>query len=88
MIVHIGKDGGDSWAEPATGDKADKATSEVAGSLDMSECSCCLACFGLQDVVARLPCSHVFHEECIIDWSATATKAAVNCPLCRHNFAR
>ncbi|GMF24924.1 unnamed protein product [Phytophthora lilii] len=31
------------------------------------------------DTMVRLPCSHQFHEDCVIDWFNTST----TCPLCR-----
>ncbi|ETI32795.1 hypothetical protein F441_20321 [Phytophthora nicotianae CJ01A1] len=33
----------------------------------------------IEDTMVKLPCSHQFHEDCVIDWFNTST----TCPLCR-----
>ncbi|KAL3660656.1 hypothetical protein V7S43_014410 [Phytophthora oleae] len=33
----------------------------------------------VEDRMVKLPCSHLFHEDCVIDWFNTST----TCPLCR-----
>ncbi|OWZ05034.1 Kazal-like serine protease inhibitor, partial [Phytophthora megakarya] len=33
----------------------------------------------VEDRMVKLPCSHQFHEDCVIDWFNTST----TCPLCR-----
>ena len=50
-----------------------------------STCSCCLEDFSAEDVVARLPCGHVFHEKCIMNWFLM--RASSNCPMCRSRAA-
>ncbi|EQC38777.1 hypothetical protein SDRG_03736 [Saprolegnia diclina VS20] len=47
---------------------------------------CCSICLGdWHDVecadmhVVKLPCNHVFHEECVLDW----LNGSAECPLCR-----
>lgn len=50
-----------------------------------STCSCCLEDFSAEDVVARLPCGHVFHEKCIMNWFLM--RASNNCPMCRSRAA-
>jgi len=44
-----------------------------------SACPICLCDFEPEDVVRRLPCSHVFHASCIDSWLVKAG----NCALCR-----
>ncbi|CAE7668597.1 rnf149 [Symbiodinium necroappetens] len=45
-------------------------------------CACCLDDFANSDLVALLPCGHVFHEVCIMRWFVTQASAGV-CPMCR-----
>ena len=44
------------------------------------ECSICLEEFQTGFVVTRMPCSHVYHGNCIAKWLQTSHF----CPLCRH----
>jgi len=51
---------------------------------------CCSVCFeefkeivnGLDVGLARTPCSHMFHYDCITQW----LKRSETCPLCRHEI--
>ncbi|KAK8298386.1 hypothetical protein V6Z12_D05G251400 [Gossypium hirsutum] len=43
------------------------------------ECAICLDEFSEGDEVASMPCTHVFHDGCIIKWLKTSHL----CPLCR-----
>ena len=45
-------------------------------------CACCLDDFSANDLVALLPCGHIFHEECVMKWFLTQASAAA-CPMCR-----
>jgi hypothetical protein len=47
-------------------------------------CSVCLAEFEEADVVKRLPCSHIFHAECLDEW---LSRDHVSCPYCRRDLA-
>ena len=48
-------------------------------------CACCLDDFSDEDVVARLPCGHVFHEECLMLWVLSQERP--RCPMCRSRAA-
>jgi hypothetical protein len=69
------------------GDRQTKDASEVSGDHSTSsnedeEDDCCIICFAPfvdGDRVGRLPCSHVFHVECLKIWLQRKNK----CPLCQ-----
>lgn len=42
-------------------------------------CSICLESFEEDDDVSRMPCDHIYHENCIVKW----LKTNHTCPLCR-----
>lgn len=46
-------------------------------------CSICLEVLDCGDSVIRLPCTHLFHENCITDW----LKTSKSCPNCRQTFS-
>lgn len=41
-------------------------------------CSICLGEYETDEQLVKLPCSHVYHDECISSWTSNHTK----CPLC------
>ncbi|XP_010258564.1 PREDICTED: RING-H2 finger protein ATL20-like [Nelumbo nucifera] len=45
-------------------------------------CGVCLEVFSLNEQVKEMPCSHVFHRECIVRWLLQRNV----CPLCRHEM--
>ncbi|KAL5820070.1 hypothetical protein ACOSQ4_023912 [Xanthoceras sorbifolium] len=53
---------------------------EVEEKIETStDCSICLESIGVGEVVARLPCSHLYHTTCITRW----LHKKPSCPLCR-----
>ncbi|KAF7814306.1 E3 ubiquitin-protein ligase RING1-like [Senna tora] len=42
-------------------------------------CSICLENFEEEEEVSRMPCQHIYHENCIVAWLKTSHM----CPLCR-----
>ncbi|KAK6924983.1 Zinc finger, RING-type [Dillenia turbinata] len=49
---------------------------------ESSKCVVCLEEIGLVYEATRMPCSHVFHGNCIVDWLGQTN----GCPVCRFNF--
>lgn len=49
---------------------------------ELPTCSICLCEYEPGDILVKLPCSHLYHEECIMSW----TKNHVRCPLCNHDL--
>ena len=47
------------------------------------ECCICLEENKLDDLVTRLPCAHIFHTHCIIDW---LSNHSCTCPVCRYEL--
>jgi len=46
------------------------------------QCSVCWEDFQLKEIVRQLPCSHVYHEPCILPW----LKIHGTCPICRKSL--
>lgn len=44
------------------------------------ECNVCIESYKEGDKLTRLPCQHIFHEECIKNWLCNEN---VKCPICR-----
>lgn len=47
------------------------------------QCSVCWDDFKLDETVRKLPCSHLFHENCIVPWLNLHS----TCPICRKSLA-
>lgn len=47
--------------------------------LVLQSCCICLARYGDDEEVRELPCSHVFHVDCVDKW----LKINATCPLCK-----
>ena len=50
------------------------------GPNSIQECTICMEEFQIGSKVTRMPCSHVYHENCIFKWLKTSHV----CPLCRY----
>uniref|UniRef100_A0A1A9ZHX9 RING-type E3 ubiquitin transferase n=1 Tax=Glossina pallidipes TaxID=7398 RepID=A0A1A9ZHX9_GLOPL len=46
------------------------------------QCSVCWEDFKLKEIVRKLPCSHLFHEDCIVPW----LDLHGTCPICRKSL--
>lgn len=66
--------------------KGDYGTVAQEDKLDSGEeepsCTICLCEYEDGDGLVRLPCNHIFHEECISSW----TTNHVRCPLCNYDL--
>ncbi|KDP39315.1 hypothetical protein JCGZ_01072 [Jatropha curcas] len=45
-------------------------------------CSVCLEELSIGSEATRMPCSHVYHQKCIVEW----LKKSNTCPLCRYQM--
>ncbi|KAK3235425.1 hypothetical protein CYMTET_54370 [Cymbomonas tetramitiformis] len=57
--------------------RAEGVTTDSTGT---EECSICCCGFDLGDTLRKLPCSHHFHNDCLLRWLDEQDF----CPLCRH----
>lgn len=72
-------------------DKQESRLSNSYGSLkeqserseDQPHCSICLGEYEEGENLFRLPCSHIYHVECINSWCSSHTR----CPLCNYDLA-
>ena len=57
-----------------------KALEEV--NLEEDCCIICLEklCYGYEKVLLRMPCSHIYHKTCIVQWLESSNL----CPVCRY----
>eukprot|EP00929_Paragymnodinium_shiwhaense_P000891 TRINITY_DN101098_c0_g1_i1.p1 TRINITY_DN101098_c0_g1~~TRINITY_DN101098_c0_g1_i1.p1 ORF type:complete len:576 (+),score=112.48 TRINITY_DN101098_c0_g1_i1:235-1962(+) len=61
-------------------ERVEKSMSRVSVEACLGEtCTVCLLAFEENDIVAKLPCQHHFHRECISKWLTERRSA---CPLC------
>ncbi|PNX90015.1 E3 ubiquitin-protein ligase rnf181 [Trifolium pratense] len=61
---------------------AAKSCIEELEMVEVEEVAKCVICFEDLNAGVRLPCSHIFHANCIQDWLEVAN----SCPLCRFQF--
>eukprot|EP00123_Amoebidium_parasiticum_P007839 comp18400_c0_seq1/m.19598 comp18400_c0_seq1/g.19598 ORF comp18400_c0_seq1/g.19598 comp18400_c0_seq1/m.19598 type:complete len:145 (-) comp18400_c0_seq1:109-543(-) len=47
-----------------------------------ASCAVCMEAFPLNAHPTRLPCFHLYHRECVVEW----LKRHNNCPTCRHEL--
>ena len=63
--------------------EAQLTRAEYAGKGIEIECRICLRDYKEKDKLIYLPCMHLYHEECILDWMHRAkTDADIFCPFC------
>lgn len=49
---------------------------------ELPQCSICLCEYEDGENIVRLPCNHVYHEDCVMSW----TSSHVRCPLCNFDL--
>jgi hypothetical protein len=67
-----------NWFIPAA-----KSSIEELEMVKVEEVAQCVICFEDFNVGVRLPCSHMFHANCIHDWLVVGN----SCPLCRFQLS-
>jgi hypothetical protein len=60
------------------------ATSQPTKAQLKNDCSICLTDFQSTSVVSKLPCQHVFHQDCLTPWLEKSS----SCPVCRESVIR
>ncbi|KAL7579728.1 hypothetical protein ACA910_021871 [Epithemia clementina (nom. ined.)] len=83
-----GGSGGPSRGPPPASDRAIRdlpliriRTEDLVDPVNR-ECCVCLDGHQLADTAVRLPCAHIFHKDCILDW----LKTHCTCPVCRYEL--
>lgn len=66
-------------AKDAIGNLSRKVFGEIGSTADGAQCLVCHEMLEMEAVVAQMPCTHVFHEHCIVGWLAGQNM----CPTCR-----
>mmetsp|Transcript_19870 Transcript_19870/g.46486 ORF Transcript_19870/g.46486 Transcript_19870/m.46486 type:complete len:131 (+) Transcript_19870:57-449(+) len=69
------------WTETAS-----KTDARELEATEPPICSICLCDCESDSCRTKLPCSHVFHQECLNQWWYKSGKPYLSCPLCRRNF--
>jgi len=72
---------GDADGNTADGASASAADSDAQGE-ETELCPVCLSSYELDEMLLRLPCEHLFHEQCIARWLQQDS----SCPQCRFNL--
>jgi len=57
--------------------------SKSKNSAELIDCSVCKEEFNLNDIVRKIPCNHLFHEDCIVPWLTSRN----SCPVCRYELS-
>jgi len=60
----------------------DNSILEVFRETQMKQCSVCYTNIKFGDIVRKLKCNHIFHQECVDKW----LEEKLSCPLCRYKF--
>ncbi|EOD25132.1 hypothetical protein EMIHUDRAFT_206253 [Emiliania huxleyi CCMP1516] len=63
-----------------TGDFTRRSDTGCAGGAVCTRGHCPICLEALSDAVLQMPCSHLFHLECLTQWLGTRN----SCPVCRH----
>lgn len=75
-----------SGPPPLPKDKIDEIPKVHVTSEDVerkTQCSVCWEDFRLNEIVRRLPCLHIYHENCIVPW----LDLHGTCPICRKSLS-
>jgi len=60
----------------------DQEEEDCLDNYEMPSCSICLCEYEEGESLTRLPCGHVYHEECVSAWVSNH----VRCPLCNYDL--
>ena len=68
--------------------KSEKCLNSKKKKFNMLNDNDCIICFDkmLPQNKLMLPCKHLFHEDCILEWAFAEEKTWHTCPICRQKF--
>ncbi|KAJ9166944.1 hypothetical protein P3X46_021633 [Hevea brasiliensis] len=78
MMTELATDDGDPQTQPANAEFVERLETVKIEESGL-ECSICLDQLSIGSEGRRLPCSHLYHGNCIEEW----LKKSKTCPLCR-----
>lgn len=89
VALHDNDDDDEDLKKPSSSSSSFKSTEGTAASggkdallEEEPHCSICLGEYEDNEKLSKLPCGHIFHEECIDSWCANHTR----CPLCNYDL--
>ncbi|KAK2654339.1 hypothetical protein Ddye_014195 [Dipteronia dyeriana] len=71
-----------TWFTPVSKDAIQRLEKVRFDQDDECKCMICLEEFSTGVETMRMPCGHLYHEECIVKWLETSHM----CPLCRYEM--
>ena len=60
-------------------------TLKVKTESECEQCSICLDYYIVGTILRKLPCNHMFHDECVSEWIQRPSSKR-NCPVCRYQL--
>jgi Ring finger domain len=60
-------------------------TTTTSDESDEATCSICIAPFSIGEKIGKLPCNHIFHQDCVFPW-LRRQQQSFTCPLCTRSI--
>lgn len=63
----------------------EQLTKTILNETLLNTCSICIDCLNKDEEIIELPCKHIFHSNCILEW---LEKYNYHCPICRKEVGK